>query len=156
MNQNSTTTDTNRDGVHHSKPIPISTEHLRHRSTSFSSDLSYSPTSPPLVTPKNFPTTPIPVASSSPILQFLSQSPTKAPATFPFRGFAPPPVLEGMYTLIIPLFHFFNAFLCQTNQPKNLLTLVILAPLVDFKLHLHPRHRSLFMNGVSMFSGVSP
>lgn len=81
-----------------SKPIPISTDHLRHRSSSFSSDSSNSPT---LVTPpKNFPSTPISVSSSSPILYFLSQSPTKTPATFPFRGFPPPPVLQGMCCIL--------------------------------------------------------
>ncbi|KAI9574037.1 hypothetical protein HD554DRAFT_2054711 [Boletus coccyginus] len=96
MNQNSTTTKTVQDGVQHSKPIPISTMHLRHRSTSFSSDSSDSSTSsPPLVTPNNFRDTRIPTSSSSPIFQFLSQpSPTKSSSTFPFRGFVPPPLFE--------------------------------------------------------------
>ncbi|KAH0833009.1 hypothetical protein J3R83DRAFT_11992 [Lanmaoa asiatica] len=94
MNQNPTNAQTVQDSVQHSKPIPISTQHLRHRSTSFSSDSSNSPTSPPLVTPKNFPTTRIPTSSNSPVFSFLSQSPSKASSTFPFRGFPPPPVLE--------------------------------------------------------------
>ncbi|KAG9314959.1 hypothetical protein JVU11DRAFT_4068 [Chiua virens] len=99
MNQNSTTTQTTHDSVHHSKPIPISTQHLRHRSTSFSSDSSDSPTSPPpLITPKNFSTANVQTSASSPILYFLSQSPTLTSATFPFRGFAPPPVFDGVYT----------------------------------------------------------
>ncbi|KAG6374419.1 hypothetical protein JVT61DRAFT_4456 [Boletus reticuloceps] len=83
--------------VQHSKPIPISTQHIRHRSASFSSDSTNSPaSSPPLLTPNNIINTRIPVPSSSPILHFLSQSsPTKSPATFPFRGFVPPSVAEG-------------------------------------------------------------
>ncbi|KAH7884470.1 hypothetical protein F5I97DRAFT_1937904 [Phlebopus sp. FC_14] len=94
MNQNSSF---NRvDGVNHSKPIPIATQRFRHRSTSVSSDSSGSPTSP-LQTPQNTSPSGVPKASppSSPILYFLSQSPAKSPATFPFRGFAPPPVFEG-------------------------------------------------------------
>lgn len=88
----------NNDDVHHSKPIPISTQHLRNRSTSFSSDSTSPASSPPLVTPNNFPNTRFPVSSSSPILYFLSQSsPSKTPATFPFRGLVPPPLLEGAY-----------------------------------------------------------
>jgi hypothetical protein len=96
MNQNTTTTQTVHDGVQHSKPIPISTQHLRDRSASFSSDSSNSPTSsPPLLTPNNLPNTRIAASPSSPILYYLSQSsPQKAPATFPFRGFVPPPVAE--------------------------------------------------------------
>ncbi|KAF8554465.1 hypothetical protein OG21DRAFT_1440316 [Imleria badia] len=96
MNNDSTTTQTVHDGVQHSKPIPISTQHLRHRSMSFSSDSTNSPTSsPPLVTPNNFQNTRFPASSSSPIFHFLSQaSPTKPAATFPFRGFVPPPVVE--------------------------------------------------------------
>ncbi|KAG8213326.1 hypothetical protein J3R82DRAFT_11807 [Butyriboletus roseoflavus] len=94
MDPNSTNNQIIQDTAQHSKPIPISTQHLRHRSTSFSSDSSSSSTSsPPLVTP-NLPTTRVPTSAGSPILYFLSQSPSKAPSTFPFRGFAPPPVLE--------------------------------------------------------------
>ncbi|KAI6042911.1 hypothetical protein EDC04DRAFT_2655362 [Pisolithus marmoratus] len=80
-------------GVRHSKPIPIVTHHLRHRSLSTASDSSPSPASPPSVqTPQNIspgrhqPLSP----SSAPIFPFLSQSPAKTSATFPFRGFGPP------------------------------------------------------------------
>ncbi|KAF8126942.1 hypothetical protein EV363DRAFT_1267602 [Boletus edulis] len=91
MNKDSSTTH----AVQHSKPIPISTQHIRHRSASFSSDSTSPASSPPLVTPNNIINTRIPVPSSSPILHFLSQSsPTKSPATFPFRGFVPPPPAE--------------------------------------------------------------
>ncbi|KIM68527.1 hypothetical protein SCLCIDRAFT_20438 [Scleroderma citrinum Foug A] len=94
---NSTDGYTKHDGVQHSKPIPISTQHLRRRSFSVASDSSYSPTSPPVQTPQNIspPHLPSLSPSSSPILQFLSQSPTKS-ATFPFRAFGPPTVLEAV------------------------------------------------------------
>ncbi|KAH7915585.1 hypothetical protein BJ138DRAFT_997368 [Hygrophoropsis aurantiaca] len=86
------------DSVKHSAPIPINTQqHSRHRSASVSSDSSSSPSSPPQVqTPLNTnpPRIPAVSPSSSPILYFLSQSPTKAPATFPFRGWGGPPVFE--------------------------------------------------------------
>ncbi|KAF9223792.1 hypothetical protein BS17DRAFT_118937 [Gyrodon lividus] len=83
-------------GVKHSKPIPITTHHFRHRSPSVSSDSSSSPSSPPpLQTPQNITSPRIPTSpSSSPILSFLSQSPAKSPATVPFRGFGPPPMFE--------------------------------------------------------------
>ena len=110
MNQNTTTTQTVHDGVQHSKPIPISTQNLRHRSTSFSSDSSNSSTSsPPLLTPNNPPNTRISASSSSPIFQFLTQSsPTKPPATFPFRGFVPPPLLEGVERRVLSSFDFLD------------------------------------------------
>jgi hypothetical protein len=110
MNQNSTTTQTVHDGVQHSKPIPISTQHLRHRSTSFSSDSSNSSTSsPPLLTPNNLSNTRIAASSSSPIFHFLSpSSPTKTSATFPFRGFVPPPLLEGVERRVISSFYFLD------------------------------------------------
>lgn len=153
MNHN----DTNPNAVRHSKPIPISTEHIRHRSSSFSSDSSNSPTSPPpVVTPMNLPSTQIPISSSSPILYFLSQSPSKTPATFPFRGFAPPPVLEGMHPYR-PLSNFRNTSLPQMNQLKNPnhpLTFVALAPPVGS--NLNPLPRNLITNGVSTSFGVSP
>lgn len=93
---NSTDGYTKHDSVKHSKPIPISTQHLRRRSFSVASDSSHSPTSPPVQTPQNIspPHLPSLSPSSSPILQFLSQSPTKS-ATFPFRAFGPPTVPEG-------------------------------------------------------------
>jgi len=116
----------NNDDVHdptiqHSKPIPISTHHIRHRSASFSSDSTNSPaSSPPLLTPNNFVNTRIPVPSSSPILYFLSQSsPTKAPATFPFRGFVPPPVAEDepAEERSLPLHHARRASTAGRFQP---------------------------------------
>ncbi|KAH7930145.1 hypothetical protein BV22DRAFT_77500 [Leucogyrophana mollusca] len=85
------------DSVKHSEPIPINIHHSRHRSASVSSDSSSSPSSPPQVqTPLNInpPRIPTVSPSSSPILYFLSQSPTKTPATFPFRGWGGPPVFE--------------------------------------------------------------
>ncbi|KAI6024732.1 hypothetical protein BKA83DRAFT_4251532 [Pisolithus microcarpus] len=86
---------TNKDnGVRHSKPIPIVTHHLRHRSLSTASDSSPSPVSPASVqTPQNIspPGRQQPLSPSSvPIFPFLSQSPAKPSATFPFRGFGPP------------------------------------------------------------------
>ncbi|KAG6334641.1 hypothetical protein ID866_4452 [Astraeus odoratus] len=87
---------TRDDGIKHSQPIPINTHHMRHRSFS-TSDSSHSPVSPPPIqTPSNItPPRISPISSSSsPILQFLSQSPAKPPATFPFRGFGHPPVIE--------------------------------------------------------------
>ncbi|KIJ67015.1 hypothetical protein HYDPIDRAFT_174290 [Hydnomerulius pinastri MD-312] len=95
------------DGVKHSQPIPISTRHFRHRSSSVSSESSSSPTSPPhLQTPQNISPPRIPTSSpsSSPLLYFLSQSPAKSPtnASFPFRGFAPPPVFEDEYFEELP------------------------------------------------------
>jgi len=90
-NNNFPTSTSTIDSVKHSAPIPIGI-HTRHRSGSLSSDSSNSPNSPPPVqtplsrNPPRISTSP----SSSPILYFLSQSPTKAPATFPFRGFGPP------------------------------------------------------------------
>ncbi|KAI6155099.1 hypothetical protein BKA82DRAFT_132735 [Pisolithus tinctorius] len=77
-------------GVRHSKPIPIVTHHLRHRSLSAASDSSPSPASPPSVqTPSPGRSQPL-SPSSAPIFPFLSHSPAKASATFPFRGFGPP------------------------------------------------------------------
>ncbi|KAL4064450.1 hypothetical protein V8B97DRAFT_2017133 [Scleroderma yunnanense] len=93
---NTSSDHTKDDSVKHSKPIPISTQHLRHRSFSTSSDSSRSPTTPPQnITPPRIPSL---SPSSSPILQFLSQSPAKSSATFPFRGFGPLPVFEGVST----------------------------------------------------------
>ncbi|KAI6108151.1 hypothetical protein F5141DRAFT_1005602 [Pisolithus sp. B1] len=89
-----TPTEANKDnGVRHSKPIPIVTHHLRHRSLSTASDSSPSPVSPASVqTPQNIsPGRQQPLSPSSvPIFPFLSQSPAKTSATFPFRGFGPP------------------------------------------------------------------
>ncbi|CAK5268189.1 unnamed protein product [Mycena citricolor] len=89
-----------------SKPIPISSSALpraRPRSFSVSStDSSASggspteiatPLSTSLANPKIVAQSP--ATSTSPILSyFLAQSPTKAPGTFPFRKFGPPPVFE--------------------------------------------------------------
>jgi len=87
------------DSVKHSQPIPITTHHWRHRSTSLSSDSSTMPGSPPQVQTPLSPHSPsrVPVASpsSSPILSFLSQSPTaKSPSSLPYRGFGGQPVFE--------------------------------------------------------------
>ncbi|KAI6128891.1 hypothetical protein EDD16DRAFT_1701490 [Pisolithus croceorrhizus] len=100
-----TPTEANKDnGVRHSKPIPIVTHHLRHRSLSTASDSSPSPVSPASVqTPQNIsPGRQQPLSPSSvPIFPFLSQSPAKTSATFPFRGFGPP-VFEGTLNRPLP------------------------------------------------------
>ena len=160
MNPNTTSKQTVHDGVQHSKPIPISTQHLRDRSMSFSSDSSNSPTSsPPLLTPNNLPNTRIAASSSSPILYYLSQSsPTKAPATFPFRGFVPPPVAEGVSRESSS--RSISLTLLQTNRLrlKN-----VLRPLTTVVVPAPPGNsiakspcRSFITKGVSMSSGASP
>ncbi|EGN98805.1 hypothetical protein SERLA73DRAFT_160461 [Serpula lacrymans var. lacrymans S7.3] len=95
----SSTTVKTEDAVKHSEPIPIGSHHARYRSASMSSASSGSPGSPPqLQTPLNVNPPRIPTASpsSSPILSyFMTQSPNKGSATFPFkRGFAASPVFE--------------------------------------------------------------
>lgn len=84
-----------KDGsVKHSQPIPMATHHWRHRSTSVSSDASTLPGSPPqLQTPlsANSPRVPVASPSSSPILSFLSQSPT---SKSPYRGFGGQPSFD--------------------------------------------------------------
>ncbi|KAG1843797.1 hypothetical protein DFJ58DRAFT_665152 [Suillus subalutaceus] len=83
------------DSVKHSQPIPMATHHWRHRSMSVSSESSTLPGSPPQVqTPLslNSPRVPVASPSSSPILSFLSQSPTsKSPSSVPYRGFGGQP-----------------------------------------------------------------
>lgn len=95
MNQDNIEKD---DSVKHSQPIPMTTHHWRHRSTSVSSDSSTLPGSPPQVqTPLsvNSPRVPVASPSSSPILSFLSQSPTsKSPSTIPYRGFGGQPSFD--------------------------------------------------------------
>ena len=95
------------DSVNHSQPIPMTTHHWRHRSTSLSSDSSTLPgSSPPQVqTPlsSNSPGVPVASPSSSPILSFLSHSPTaKSPSSLPYRGFGPQPVFEGRFPSRLP------------------------------------------------------
>ncbi|KAG1857959.1 hypothetical protein C8R48DRAFT_674492 [Suillus tomentosus] len=86
------------DSVKHSQPIPMATHHWRHRSMSVSSESSTLPGSPPqLQTPLSLNSPHVPVASpsSSPILSFLSQSPTsKSPSSVPYRGFGSQPSFD--------------------------------------------------------------
>ncbi|KAG1725381.1 hypothetical protein EDB19DRAFT_1756256 [Suillus lakei] len=95
MNQDNNEKD---DSVKHSQPIPIATHHWRHRSMSVSSESSTLPGSPPQVqTPLsvNSPRVPVASPSSSPILSFLSQSPTsKSPSSVPYRGFGSQPSFD--------------------------------------------------------------
>src|SRR6267154_4566587 len=101
MNMNSNNNIEKEDSVKHSQPIPMTTHHWRHRSTSVSSDSSTLPGSPPqLQTPQtaNSPRVPVASPSSSPILCFLSQSPTsKSPSSLPYRGFGSQPTFEGRF-----------------------------------------------------------
>ncbi|KIK43309.1 hypothetical protein CY34DRAFT_803983 [Suillus luteus UH-Slu-Lm8-n1] len=86
------------DSVKHSQPIPMASHHWRHRSMSVSSESSTLPGSPPQVqTPLSLNSPHVPVASpsSSPILSFLSQSPTsKSPSSVPYRGFGTQPSFD--------------------------------------------------------------
>ncbi|KAG2145365.1 uncharacterized protein EDB93DRAFT_1152022 [Suillus bovinus] len=87
------------DSVNHSQPIPMATHHWRHRSMSVSSESSTLPgSSPPqLQTPLslNSPRVPVASPSSSPILSFLSQSPSsKSPSSLPYRGFGGQPSFD--------------------------------------------------------------
>lgn len=95
MNQDNNEKD---DSVKHSQPIPMTTHHWRHRSMSLSSDASTLPGSPPQIqTPLslNSPRVPVASPSSSPILSFLSQSPTsKSPSSVPYRGFGAQPSFD--------------------------------------------------------------
>ncbi|KAK7437039.1 hypothetical protein VKT23_009113 [Stygiomarasmius scandens] len=77
-------------------PIPI-TRQFRGRSGSVSSSDSSPPSELPTpnTTTSTSPRISVPSPGSSPILSyFLAQSPTKAPATFPFRKFGTAPVFE--------------------------------------------------------------
>lgn len=120
MNDDTNSSMSVQDGVHHSKPIPISTQHLRHRSASLSSDsTTSSASSPPLITPNNLPNARFPPSASSPIFQFLSQSsPTKTPATFPYRGLVPPPVIEGVWQCVISRRDWLTP-LCTDEPPEE-------------------------------------
>ncbi|KAG2348049.1 hypothetical protein BDR05DRAFT_980964 [Suillus weaverae] len=95
MNQDNNDKD---NSVKHSQPIPMTTHHWRHRSMSVSSESSTLPGSPPQVqTPLslNSPRVPVTSPSSSPILSFLSQSPTsKSPSSLPYRGFGAQPSFD--------------------------------------------------------------
>ncbi|KAG1738365.1 uncharacterized protein EDB91DRAFT_456040 [Suillus paluster] len=96
MNQDNVEKD---DSVKHSQPIPMVTHHWRHRSTSVSSDASTFPggSPPQLQTPlsANSPRVPVASPSSSPILSFLSQSPTsKSPSSHSYRGFGGQPSFD--------------------------------------------------------------
>ncbi|KAI0046580.1 hypothetical protein FA95DRAFT_1573061 [Auriscalpium vulgare] len=89
------------DDVKHTPPIPINVPAARRRSMSVSSTDS-SPSSPPAlqtpITPYTPGFAPSTSPSSSPLLSyFMSTSPTKQNATFPYRrpsGFGAPPVFE--------------------------------------------------------------
>ncbi|KAG1804705.1 uncharacterized protein HD556DRAFT_472282 [Suillus plorans] len=83
------------DSVKHSQPIPMATHHWRHRSMSVSSESSTLPGSPPTPLSLNSPHVPVASPSSSPILSFLSQSPTsKSPSSVPYRGFGGQPSFD--------------------------------------------------------------
>lgn len=105
--------DPRSDTVKHSAPIPINTSaaRVRGRSASVSSASSGSASSPSEIQ------TPMSTSASSgrfgpaspgtsPIFSyFFNQSPTKPPPgasnnTYPFRKFGPPPVFEGMMSLV--------------------------------------------------------
>lgn len=73
---------------------------------SVSSESSTLPGSPPQVqTPLSLNSPHVPVASpsSSPILSFLSQSPTsKSPSSVPYRGFGTQPSFDGRFPSRLP------------------------------------------------------